>query len=119
MSREDFEGIRDHAKRTHTERVSKNPDRIRFALYMLKSADVEHVLKNEQTGHIHAWDKSGQLQQFWAGTGTIFGREFRGIHNFIKLCTREVRNEKRNNTQVSQDNRQELQQDNNCPWDDN
>ena len=32
MSREDFEGIKIHAKAVHDERVAKNPDRISYAI---------------------------------------------------------------------------------------
>lgn len=87
VSREDFEGIKQHAKRQHEERVAKNPDRIQYAIQQFKRHNVEYVLKNEQTGHFHCRRKSDdKLFQFYAGTGKIVGyQNERGIHSLIKL----------------------------------
>jgi hypothetical protein len=87
MSREDFDGIRKHAKQNHDLRVAKTPERIIFAKNQFKKHDIKHVLKNAQTGHFHAWRKrDDKLFQFYAGTGKIQGVEnARGIHALIKI----------------------------------
>jgi len=89
MSAEDFEGIKELAKRNHTERVAKTPERIQYALDQLAKNEIEFTLKNSQTGHFHARSRNGKLYQFWASTGKILGCETRGIHNFIKLLLRD------------------------------
>lgn len=92
MSREDFEGIKIHAKVVHNERVAKNPDRISYAIGQFEAHGIEYVLKNEQTGHFHCRRKSDdKLFQFYAGTGKIQGEENRrGIHALIRLLEQEV-----------------------------
>jgi hypothetical protein len=90
MSKEDFEGIKEHAKQVHGERVAKNGDRIQYAIDQLAKHDLEYTLKNSQTGHFHCHArKSDALIQFWAGTGKILldhnrPTELRGIHNLIR-----------------------------------
>lgn len=76
------------AKQTHDERVAKNPDRVQFAEEQFKKNNIEYKIKNTANGHIHAWDRNGKLQQFWAGTGKIMGSNLRGIHNFINILTK-------------------------------
>lgn len=87
MGREDFEGIREHAKKCHFERVKKNPDRIEYAIEQFEKNNIEYVLKNEVTGHFHCRRRSDdKLFQFYAGTGKIQGCEnARGIHALIKI----------------------------------
>lgn len=87
MSREDFEGIKNHAKEQHSKRVSEMPDRIAYAKKQFEKNNIEYVLKNEQTGHFHCRRKSDdKLFQFYAGTGKIVGvDDVRGIHSIIKL----------------------------------
>lgn len=97
MSREDFEGIKEHAKQIHSERVSKNPGRIEYAIQQFEKNGIEYSLKNPQTGHFHCRRKSDdKLFQFYAGTGKIQGYDrARGIHALIKLLLKdkEVNNE--------------------------
>lgn len=87
MSREDFEGIKNHAKEQHNKRVSEMPDRIAYAKKQFEKNNIEYALKNEQTGHFHCRRKSDdKLFQFYAGTGKIVGVDgVRGIHSIIKL----------------------------------
>lgn len=87
MSKEDFEGIKYHAKEQHTKRIADNPNRIQYAIKQFEQHNIEYILKNETTGHFHCRRKSDdQLFQFWAGTGKIMGQEHkRGIHALIKL----------------------------------
>jgi hypothetical protein len=87
MSREDFEGIKQHAREQHEKRIADNPNRIRYAIEQFQKHNIEYVLKNETTGHFHCRRKSDdQLFQFYAGTGKIMGQEYkRGIHALIKL----------------------------------
>ena len=87
MSREDFDGIKLHAKEQHSKRVADNPNRIQYAVEQLEKHNIEFVLKNEQTGHFHCRRKSDdKLFQFYAGTGKIMGFENkRGIHALIHM----------------------------------
>lgn len=87
MSREDFEGIRKHAKEQHAKRVLDTPNRIQYAVKQFEEHGIEYVLKNEQTGHFHCRRKADdKLLQFYAGTGKIVGYEYkRGIHALIKI----------------------------------
>ena len=87
MARDEFwDALKEHAHRNHQERVSKNPDRIAYAIQQFEAHGIEYQLKNPQTGHFHCWRKSDdQLFQFYAGTGKIQGLQTRGIHNLIKL----------------------------------
>lgn len=89
MSREDFEGIKDHAKRIHAERVAKTPERIAYAIEQFEKNGIRYLLKNAETGHFHLFDKNGRLIQFWASTGKIQGEEIRcGIKAVIRMCKR-------------------------------
>ena len=76
-----------YAKQKHRERVSKNPDRIIYAIQQFEKHGIEYTLKNEQTGHFHCKRKSDdKLFQFYAGTGKIQGYDrARGIHTLIKI----------------------------------
>lgn len=87
MGREDFEDIREYCKKRHSERVEKNPDRIKYAIEQFEKNNIEYVLKNEVTGHFHCRRRSDdKLIQFYAGTGKIQGFEnARGIHTLIKI----------------------------------
>lgn len=80
-----------YAKERHKERVSKNSDRIQYAIEQFERNDIEYTLKNEQNGHFHCRRKSDdKLFQFWAGTGKILGYDrLRGIHSLIKLLLKE------------------------------
>lgn len=74
-----------YAQEKHKERVSKNPDRIQYAIEQFEKNNIEYQLKNESTGHFHCWRQSdGRLFQFWAGTGTILGYKNRGVHLLIR-----------------------------------
>lgn len=79
-----------YAKEMHEERVSKNVERIDYAIEQFKKNNIEYSLKNVQTGHFHCRRKSDdKLFQFWAGTGKILGYDrLRGIHALIKLLLR-------------------------------
>lgn len=79
-----------YTEKRHKERVSKNVERIDYAIEQFKKNDIEHTLKNVQTGHFHCRRKSDdKLFQFWAGTGKILGYDrLRGIHTLIKLLLR-------------------------------
>ena len=89
MSREDFEGIKDHAHRVHQERVAKTPDRVEYAINQFNEHGIEYRLLNPSTGHFHCWRKSDKkLFQFYAGTGKIQGyKMLRGIHSLISILT--------------------------------
>lgn len=70
----------------HRERVSKNSDRVEFAIKKFKENGIKYELKNEEICHFHAWRKSDdKLFEFWAGTGKIKGMEERGIENLIQI----------------------------------
>lgn len=88
MARDEFwDGLKEHAKAVHAERVSKNPERISFAIKQFEAHNIEYVLKNAENGHFHCRRKSDdKLFQFYAGTGKIQGYErVRGIHSLIKM----------------------------------
>lgn len=89
MSREDFEGIRQHAKENHDRRVADTPRRVQYAIEQFEKHDIEYTLKNHQTGHFHCRRKSDdRLFQFYAGTGKIQGEpRKRGIHALIDILT--------------------------------
>lgn len=91
MSREDFEGIKNHAHNVHNERVSKNPDRVAYAIEQFEKHGIEYTLKNPTTGHFHCRRKSDdKLFQFYAGTGKIMNEpNRRGVHALIKILTEE------------------------------
>lgn len=91
MSREDFEGIRRHAKENHDRRVADTPRRVQYAIEQFEKYGIEYELKNPQTGHFHCRRKSdGLLFQFYAGTGTVQGlSSMRGIRNLIRALTKK------------------------------
>lgn len=80
-----------YAREHHKERVSKNGERIAYAISQFESRGIEFILKNEMTGHFHCRRKrDDHLVQFWAGTGKIYdadshyGDNERGVHALIK-----------------------------------
>lgn len=86
-----WDGLKEHSKKAHKERVAKNGDRILYAKQQFEKNGIEFVLKNEQTGHFHIRSvKNDKLVQFWAGTGTIVidgkARSWRGVHNAVKYA---------------------------------
>lgn len=87
MSREDFEGIRLHAKETHDRRVADTPRRIEYAIKLFEENGIEYILKNPQTGHFHCRRKrDDKLFQFYAGTGKIQGEtDSRGVHALVAM----------------------------------
>lgn len=88
MSKEDFEGIRAHAKQVHKDRVAKNPERIDYAIRQFEKNGIKYELKNAETGHFHCLrKKDNELIQFWASTGKILNHSKRGIHFLVKLLT--------------------------------
>jgi hypothetical protein len=63
-------------------------ERLQYAIKQLKKHNIEFIVKNEKTGHLHCRRKSDdELFQFWTGTGKIMDYETRGIHNLIKILT--------------------------------
>lgn len=83
--REVFDSLKEDCKKRHDERVSKNPDRIDYAIRQFENNGIRYELKNAQIGHFHCWRKSdGKLYQFWAGTGKIMGYRNRGIRLLIR-----------------------------------
>lgn len=73
-------------KALHQDRISKNPDRLQFAIDQLEKHNLKYNVKNVDTCHLHTWRKSdNKLIQFWAGTGKIQGYDERGIDNLIKI----------------------------------
>lgn len=92
MSREDFEGLRDHCRQRHERRVADTPRRIEYAKKRLAEEGLEFRLLNIAIGHFHIISKRGDVIDFWAGTGKIKGHEEeRGIEAVIKIAT-EVEN---------------------------
>ena len=99
MSAEDFEGIKELAKKNHIERVAKTPQRVEYAKKRFDEEGIKWVLKNKSIGHFHIIDEYGNLFQYWAGTGKIwfdkktkdarhfntFYQDFRGIEDCIKV----------------------------------
>ncbi|MBO5953332.1 MAG: hypothetical protein J6Q53_04330 [Oscillospiraceae bacterium] len=85
MRDELYDGLKALAKQNHRERVAKNPERVAYAIEQFETKGIRYALKNPEIGHFHAWDKKGNLYQFWASTGKILGTNMRGIHNFIKI----------------------------------
>ena len=88
MARDEvWDALREHARQNHKDRVSKNPDRIAYAIQQFEANGIRYELKNKQTGHFHCWRKSdGKLFQFYAGTGKIQGHDrARGIHRLVKM----------------------------------
>ena len=100
--RPEMEALKEIAKQEHVERVAKTPDRIEYAKQQFEKNNIKYVIKNASNGHIHCFDYQGNLFQFWASTGKIYYdkkveqqrklkyscREWRGIHNLIKLLVK-------------------------------
>ena len=87
----DFDGgYHEYAKEKHKERVSKNGERVQFAIKQFENNDIEYALKNEAIGHFHCRRKSdGKLFQFYAGTGKIMGvGNKRGIRALIEILNK-------------------------------
>lgn len=87
---ESFDGGYHLWERAAPKRVSKNSDRIQYAIEQFEKHNIEFTLKNEIIGHFHCRRKSDdKLFQFYAGTGRIMGIENkRGIHALIKILNR-------------------------------
>ena len=69
LARDEFwDALKEYAHRNHQERVSKNSDRIAYAIQQFEAHGIEYQLKNRQTG-----------------TGKIQGLQTRGIHSLIKI----------------------------------
>lgn len=95
MSREDFEGIREYARQQHRDRVAKTPERLAYAVKLLKDNEITFKVCNETTGQINAYFANGKCLTFYVGTGKIQGYEnLRGINNFLRLCKGEKINDK-------------------------
>lgn len=93
MSKDDFwVSLREHATQAHKERISKNDERIKYAIRQFEINNIEYVLKNSSIGHFHCRRKSdGVLFQFWSGTGKILGYENkRGINSLIQMLKSTV-----------------------------
>lgn len=94
MSREDFEGIRELAKKQHQERVAKNPQRLAYAVQKLKENGITFKVCDERSAQINAYFANGKHLTFYAGTGKIQGyKNLRGIDAFLKLCKGEKMND--------------------------
>ncbi len=90
MSREDFEGLRQLAKANHDARVSKTPQRLKYATEQLDRNNITYKVCNETTGQINCYFANGTVLTFYAGTGKIKGYERqRGIKAFIRICIAE------------------------------
>ena len=51
MARDEFwDALKEYAHRNHQERVSKNSDRIAYAIQQFEAHGIEYQLKNRQTG---------------------------------------------------------------------
>lgn len=95
MSREDFEGIREYAKKQHQERVAKNPERLEYVAKLLRDNGITFKVCNEKKGQINCYFADGKCLTFYAGTGKIQGYKYeRGIRSFIRLCKDEKMNDK-------------------------
>lgn len=84
MSREDWDGIREHARRQHQERVAKTPQRLEYATKLLKENNISFIVHHDATGQINAYFENGRCLTFYAGTGKIKGYDnIRGIKAFV------------------------------------
>lgn len=80
-------------KEMHKQRVAKNPQRLEYAVKLLKENGITFKVCNEQTGQINCYFANGNILTFYAGTGKIQGRnDVRGIRSFLMLCKMEVAN---------------------------
>lgn len=78
LARDEFwDALKEYAHRNHQERVSKNSDRIAYAIQQFEAHGIEYQLKN------HCWRKSDdKLFQFYAGTGKIEDTGETGVDYF-------------------------------------
>ena len=85
--REDFAAIAEYSKERHRKRVSKNPERLEYALQKLHEAGFAAERINRETTQIVVRVRlSGKCFVYYAGTGTVQGYPTkRGINNFIQL----------------------------------
>lgn len=82
-------------KELHKQRVAENPQRLEFAVNLLKENGITFKVCNETTGQINCYFANGKCLTFYAGTGKIQGyKNLRGIHNFVRLCKGEKINDK-------------------------
>ena len=82
-------------KEIHKQRVAQNPQRLQYAVKLLKENKITFKVCNEQTAQINCYIANGKCLTFYAGTGKIQGyKNLRGIHNFLKLCKGEKINDK-------------------------
>ena len=74
-------------KEMHKQRVAKNPQRLEYAIKLLKENDITFKVCNETTGQINCYFANGNVLVFYAGTGKIQGYDrIRGIHALVRLC---------------------------------
>lgn len=74
-------------KEMHKQRVAQNPQRLEYAVKLLKDNGITFKVCNETTGQINCYFANGNILTFYAGTGKIQGYEnLRGIKNFVSLC---------------------------------
>jgi hypothetical protein len=74
-------------KEMHKQRVDKNPQRLNYAIKLLKENNITFKVCNETTGQINCYFANGNILTFYSGTGKIKGYDrIRGIHAFIRLC---------------------------------
>lgn len=82
-------------KEMHKQRVAQNPQRLEYAVKLLKENGITFKVCNETTAQINAYFANGKCLTFYAGTGKIQGyKNLRGIHNFVRLCKGEKMNDK-------------------------
>jgi pimeloyl-CoA synthetase len=77
-------------KELHKQRVAKNPERLEYAVKLLKENGITFKVCNETTGQINCYFANGKCLTFYAGTGKIQGyKNARGIRTFIRICQGE------------------------------
>ena len=82
-------------KQMHKQRVAKTPERLEYAVKLLKENGITFKVCNETTGQINCYFANGHILTFYAGTGKIQGyKNVRGINSFVKLCKGEKINDK-------------------------
>lgn len=82
-------------KEMHKQRVAKNPERLEYAVKLLKENGINFKVCNKTTGQINCYLPSGRCLTFYAGTGKIQGyKNERGIRAFIRLCKGEKLSDK-------------------------
>ncbi len=74
-------------KESHKQRVAKTPQRLEYAVKLLKENGIDFRVCNEATGQINCFVAYGKVLTFYAGTGKIQGyKDRRGIHCFVNMC---------------------------------